>query len=65
MTRPENNWSARRRGELNRDRGYRQLSRAVDALRRLNAQRAASTRTKANPLGSSDPGRSYLTQPHD
>jgi hypothetical protein len=65
MTRPENNWAAARRPELNRDRGSRQLSQAVDALRRLNARQAASTRTKADPLGLSDPRHAYLTQSHD
>jgi hypothetical protein len=46
MTRTERNLAARRRGELNRDGGSRRLSQAVDAQRRLNAQRGASTRTE-------------------
>jgi MarR family len=41
--------------QLERDRGSRRLSQVIDARRRLNAVRAASTRTKAEPLGPSDP----------
>ena len=65
MTRAQNNWAARRRGELDRDPGSRQLSQAVDALRRLNARRAVSARTKADLVGPSEPRYAYLTQSHD
>jgi hypothetical protein len=65
MTNTQQNLAARRRGEFNRDRGLRRLSQAVDAQRRLNARRADSTRNKADPLGSSDPRRAYLTQSRD
>ena len=65
ITRPENNRTARRRGELDRDRGSRRISQAVDALRRLNARRAASTRTTADPLGPSDPRHARSDQDED
>jgi len=55
MPRAPENWEARRRGEFDRDRGSRQFSQAVDAQRRLNARRAASTRTKADAFSSSGP----------
>ena len=45
MPRAPENWAARRRGEFDRDGGFRQFSQAVDAQRRLNARRGVSTRT--------------------
>jgi len=56
MPRAPEDWAARRRGELDRDRGSRQFSQAVDAQRRLNAWRPANTRTKADAFSSSGPG---------
>ena len=64
MTRTEQNWAARRRREVNRDRESRLLH-AVDAQRRPNTRRADSTRTKADPFGPSDRRYAYLTQSHD
>ena len=53
------------RGRGESDRGSRRLSQAVDAQRRLNTRRADSTRTKADPLGPSDPGYADLTGSYD
>src|SRR5450755_125402 len=44
MTRAKQNLVARRRDELNRDRGSRRLSQVVDAQRRLNTGRAHTKR---------------------
>ena len=65
MTRMRQDLAARRRGELNRDRGSRQLSSAIDAQRHLNARRADSTRAKAHAVGPSDPRYAYLTRSYD
>jgi hypothetical protein len=65
MTLRRQDLAARRRGELNRDRGARRLSQAVDAQRHLNARRTGSTRTKADPHGPSDPSYAYLTRSYD
>jgi hypothetical protein len=65
MTRTEQNWAARTRGEFNRDRGSRRLSQAVDARRRLNARRADDAWAKAHPVGPSDPRHAYPTRSHD
>jgi hypothetical protein len=65
MTRTEHNQAARRRGELTRDRGSRRLSPAIEARRRVNALQVDGTRTKADPIGPSDPRYAYLTQSHD
>jgi hypothetical protein len=54
MPRALEDWAARRRGELDRDRGSRQFSQAVDAQRRLNTRRPA-TRTP-DAFSSSGPG---------
>jgi hypothetical protein len=62
MTRTEHNRAARRRGELTHDRGSLRLSPAIDAQRRLNSRRAAGSRTKADPVGPSDPRHAYLKQ---
>jgi hypothetical protein len=65
MTRMQQDLAARRRGELNRDRGYRRLSLAIETQRRLDTRRADSTRTKAYRHGPSDPRYAYLTRAHD
>lgn len=65
MTRTERNSAARRRGELTRDRGSRQLSPAIDARRRLNARRADGTPTNADPFGPNDRRYAYLTRSSD
>ena len=65
MTRTEQNWAARRRGELARDRGSRRVSSAIDAQRRMNTRPARGTRTKADPFGPIDPRYAYLTRTHD
>lgn len=64
MTRTEHDQAARRRGQLTRDRGARRLLLAIDAQRRLNAERAGRARTKADPYGPSDRRYSYLTESH-
>ena len=56
MTSRRQDLAARRRGELNRERGSRRLSSTIDAQRRLNAGRAVGTGTKADPVGPSDNG---------
>jgi hypothetical protein len=65
MTLTGQDLAALRRGELNRDRGLRRLSEAIDAQRRLNARRADATRAKAHPVGPSDPRHAYLTRSYD
>ena len=65
IKRPENNWASRRRGELDRDSGSRRISQTVDALRRLNERRAASTRTATDPLAPSDPRQARSDQDED
>ena len=56
---------ARRRGELNRDRGDRRLSLAIDARRRLDIRRPSRAWINANGVGGSDPRYAYLTRSHD
>src|SRR5689334_19702446 len=51
MKRTEHNSAARRRGELTRDRGSRQVSVAIDARRRLHSGRAAGLRPTAGAHG--------------
>lgn len=65
MTHTEHNRAARRRGELTRDRGSRQLSRAIEAQRRLNGRRPDRTGIKADPFGPTDPRYAYLTRVRD
>jgi hypothetical protein len=65
MTHRRQDLGARRRGELDRDRGSRRLSQAIDAKRRLNDRRADSPRTKPHPVGPSDPRYGYLTRSYD
>ena len=62
MTRTAHNSAARRRGEVTGDRGSRRLSPAIDAQRRLNAQRADGTPTPADPFGPNDRRYAYLTR---
>ena len=56
--------AARRRGELDHDRGSRRVSSAIDARRRLSTRRADSTR-KTAPVGASDPRHAYLRRSYD
>ena len=65
MTLRRQDLAARRRGELNRDHGSRRVSSAIEAQRRLNSRRADGGRTRADPLGPSDPRYAYLTRTHD
>ena len=65
MAQTRHDLAARRRGELNRDYRSLRLSPAIDAKRRLNAQRADRTRTKADLLGPSDPRHAHLTRSYD
>jgi len=48
VTLTEHNRSARKRGELRRDRGSRRISQAVAARRRLEDRRVDRTRTTAS-----------------
>jgi hypothetical protein len=65
MTRTQRDWAARRRGELAGDHGSRRVSSAMDAQRRLKARPARGTRTKADPVGPSDPRYAYLTRTYN
>jgi len=65
MTSTPRNKAARRRGEFNRDGVGRRLSPAIDARRRLNAQRRGTGGTSASYVGPRDPRYDYLTQSHD
>ena len=65
MTRTQQDWAARRRGELARDHRPRRVSAAIDTQRRLNAQPSRGTRTKADSVGPSDPRYAYLTRTYD
>jgi hypothetical protein len=64
MTHSEQDVTARRRSELNRDHGARRLLQAIDAQRRLDDRGADGTRAKV-PVGPSDPRFAYLTRSHD
>ena len=63
-THTEQDVTARRRSELNRDRGARRLLQAIDAQRRLDDRRAEGSRPKL-PVGPSDRRFAYLAQSHD
>ena len=65
MTRTEHDRAARRRGELARDRGSRQVSSAINVQRRLNARPARNARTLADPAGPHDPRYAYLARTSD
>ena len=66
MTNTTRDDAARRRGEVSRDGvGRRRLSPAIDARRRLNAQRRGTAATRARHIGPRDPRYDYLTQAHD
>ena len=65
MTSRRQDWAARRRGELHRERGFRRLSPALNAQRRLIDARPDGAWTKAGPLGLSDPRYAYLTRSHE
>ena len=65
MTHGREDGAARRRGELDRDRGSRRVSSAIEAQRRLNARQGDGARTKADVIGPSDPRDAYLTRSHD
>ena len=62
VTRTEHERAARRRGELVRDHGSRNVFSAIDAQGRLNARSAHGTRTKTVPVGPRDPRYAYLTR---
>jgi len=65
MTGTKRDDAARRRGELSRDGVGRRLSLAIDARRRLNAERGRSPGTSASRVGPRDPRYDYLTRSHD
>jgi hypothetical protein len=65
MTPAETNRAARGRGEPNRERWSRRLAAAIDARRRLKARRADGPRTKADPVGPSDPRHAYPKRSYD
>jgi hypothetical protein len=65
MTRRTRDLPERKPGELNHDRTIHRVSLAIDAQRRLNARRADGIRTKADPVGSSDPRHADLARSYD
>ncbi len=65
MTSTKRDEAARRRGEVGRDGVGRRLSPAIEARRRLDAQRRGSAGTSASHAGPRDPRYDYLTQSHD
>jgi len=65
MTSTKRDDAARRRGEFSRDGVGRRLSLAIDARRRLNAQRRGTAGTSASHVGPRAPRYDYLTRSHD
>ena len=65
MTSTKRDDAARKRSEVSRDRVGRRLSPAIDARRRLNAQRRDTAPTSASQFGPRDPRYDYLTRAHD
>jgi hypothetical protein len=65
MTNTKRGDMARKRGELTRDGVGRRLSPAIDARRRLNAQRRGPAWSGASHVGPRDPRYDYLTRSHD
>jgi hypothetical protein len=65
MTSTRRDDAARRRGELSRDGIGRRLSPAIDARRRLYAERRGTVWTSASRVGPRDPRYDYLTRSHD
>ena len=57
--------AARKRGELSRGGVGPWLSPAIDARRRLNAQRQGTSGTSASHIGPRDPRYDYLMHSHD
>ena len=66
MTPRRQDSAARRRDELNRERGsIAGALPAIDAQQRLSDRRADGTRPKPGAVGLSDPRYAYLTRSHD
>jgi len=65
MARRTRDLPERRRGELKRNVGSQRLSSAIDAQRSLNAWRADGSRTKADPVGLSDPRYVHQSRLYD
>lgn len=65
MVRFKRDNSERTRGELNRDSVRRRLSLAIDARRRLNAQRRGNAGNSASHVGPRDPRYEDPTRSHD
>jgi hypothetical protein len=65
VTLTEVNRSARKRGELSRDRGSRRISQAIAARRRLDKRRVDPTRTEGDRFRLRDPRFGYLMRSHD
>ena len=65
MTRTRQDFAARRRGELHRERGSRRLVPALNARRSLSARSADNQLIEARVPGRSDHRYAYLTQQHD
>lgn len=65
MTTTKSDNAARKRGELSRDGVGRRLSAAIDARRRLNAERRRTPGTSASHVDPRDPRYEYLTRSHE
>jgi hypothetical protein len=64
MTHTEQDLTARRRDELDRDRVSRRLLNAIDAQQRLDDRRAHVVQAKL-PVGPRDSRFAYLARSHD
>lgn len=65
MTTKTQDWAARTRRELDRDRDSRRRSESIAARRSLNARRTDRAGIKADRFGPDDPRFAYLTRTFD
>jgi hypothetical protein len=65
MTRTTQDFAARRRGELHRERGSRRLVPVLNARRSLSARSPDNQLIEARVPARSDHRYAYLTQQHD
>jgi hypothetical protein len=65
MTGNKQDWGARRRRELDRDRDARRRSQAIAGRRGVNAERTDRAGITADRFGPSDPRYAYLTRVYD
>ena len=65
MTTKTQNWPARTRRELDRDRDSKRRSEAIATRRGLNARRTDRAGVNTDPLGPINPRFAYLTRTYD